>query len=397
MSLPTHIGKKPAALSVPARSLKRRGRRSLAVVLSWENGDLRATNFLTGEVSHLSPEVLPLLHAFENYVSLDSIANGSETARTILRRLVDSGVLVLEGTSRAEREDSLARSWKWGIEAKHFFFATNSVQFETNDEAVWRRLENKRRTIPPPSPFKEFKVSYHQLPNPRRIAAPLGEVLADRRTCRGFARNPISLEYLATLLGLTWGATAVSQNQSLGDFVLKTSPSGGARHPTEVYALVSRVTGLRPGVYHYSSRAHALGLLKAVRPARLARRLCADQLWVEDAAVTFFMTSVVARSMWKYEHSHALRVLLLDAGHLGQTFHLVWTALGLGPFTTAAFNGEKVADALEIDGIQEVAVYAAAAGWPLGSPRPPTPVRRSKSVSKPESSHSERLDRPTSR
>ena len=71
--------------------------------------------------------------------------------------------------------------------------------------------------------------------------------------------------------------------------------------------------------------------------------------------------------MWKYEHAHALRVLLLDAGHLGQTFHLVCTALGLGPFTSAAFNALQVTEELGLDGIQEVAIYAAAVGWPKSS------------------------------
>ena len=79
---------------------------------------------------------------------------------------------------------------------------------------------------------------------------------------------------------------------------------------------------------------------------------------------TFFMTSFVPRTMWKYNHSHAYRVLLLDAGHLGQTFHLVCTALGLGPFTTAAINGACVEGALGIDGTSEIVVYGAATGFP---------------------------------
>jgi SagB-type dehydrogenase family enzyme len=76
------------------------------------------------------------------------------------------------------------------------------------------------------------------------------------------------------------------------------------------------------------------------------------------------MTAMVSRTMWKYEHSHAYRVLLLDAGHLGQTFHLACTALGLGPLTTAAINGLDVEEALGLDGIKEIVMYAAATGLP---------------------------------
>jgi nitroreductase len=55
-------------------------------------------------------------------------------------------------------------------------------------------------------------------------------------------------------------------------------------------------------------------------------------------------------------------VVLLDAGHLGQTFHLVCTALGLGPFTSSGLRESAIEDALGLDGITEVPIYAAATG-----------------------------------
>ena len=96
--------------------------------------------------------------------------------------------------------------------------------------------------------------------------------------------------------------------------------------------------------------------------------LCAGQPWVRDAAAVCFMTAVVARSMWKYRQAHAYRVLQLDAGHLGQTFHLVCTRLGLAPFTTAALDAAAVERALGLDGVAEIALYAAAVGWPDDAP-----------------------------
>jgi nitroreductase len=55
------------------------------------------------------------------------------------------------------------------------------------------------------------------------------------------------------------------------------------------------------------------------------------------------MTAILERTMWKYALSHAYRVIFLDAGHLGQTFHLVCTKLGLAPFTTAATEEAAIA------------------------------------------------------
>ena len=75
-----------------------------------------------------------------------------------------------------------------------------------------------------------------------------------------------------------------------------------------------------------------------------------------------FLTAVLPRSMWKYDHARAYRVVQLDAGHVGQTFHLVCTALGLGPFTTAAIQDQEIEADLRLDGVDEVVMYAAATG-----------------------------------
>ncbi len=128
--------------------------------------------------------------------------------------------------------------------------------------------------------------------------------------------------------------------------------------------MVLRVEHLSPGIYHYSPVRHELIELRTGQFDALAVELCANQEWVGDAAAVFFMTATVERSMWKYRQSHAYRVICLDAGHLGQTFHLVCTELGLVPFTTAALAAERVESELGLDGIREFPVYAAATGLP---------------------------------
>jgi nitroreductase len=69
-------------------------------------------------------------------------------------------------------------------------------------------------------------------------------------------------------------------------------------------------------------------------------------------------------------NARAYRAILLEAGHLGQTFHLVATALGLGPFTSIAFHDSRLESLLGVDGIDEAALYLAAAGVP--DPTEPT-------------------------
>lgn len=190
--------------------------------------------------------------------------------------------------------------------------------------------------------------------------------LEQRRTGRSFSARPVSLDQLATVLQLTWGVTSIRNDPGVGVVALKTSPSGGARHPVEVYCVPLNVSDLEPAVYHYCAGRHALSRLAT--PPDLEATLLAvvtHQPWVSRAAAAFIMTGVTQRSGWKYPQSHAYRVLLLDAGHLGQTFHLVCTALGLSPWTSAAIDEDAAERFLSLtDDPGEVVLYAAACGWP---------------------------------
>jgi len=78
----------------------------------------------------------------------------------------------------------------------------------------------------------------------------------------------------------------------------------------------------------------------------------------------FLMTAIFRRTMWKYNYARAYRVVLLDAGHLCQTFCLVATWLGLAPFCTAALKDTLIEKELGIDGIRESVLYVAGVGVP---------------------------------
>jgi SagB-type dehydrogenase family enzyme len=147
-----------------------------------------------------------------------------------------------------------------------------------------------------------------------------------------------------------------------GKMLRKTSASGGARHPIEVYLMALRVRGLRPGLYHYHPDRHHLTLIKGSVTPEKAWLYCARQHYVKKAAALFIMTAVFYRTMWKYRHPRAYRTVLLDAGHLGQTFYLVATWLGLAPFCTAALKDTLIDTDLGLDGISESVVYVSGVG-----------------------------------
>jgi SagB-type dehydrogenase family enzyme len=123
-----------------------------------------------------------------------------------------------------------------------------------------------------------------------------------------------------------------------------------------------RLEGLETGLYHYQARDNRLARLPCIATPSKAGAYCADQPYVAKAAALFIMTAVFARSMWKYGKARAYRVVLLDTGHLCQTFCLTATRLGLAPFSTAALRDSLIEKDLGLDGIRESVLYVAGVG-----------------------------------
>ena len=164
------------------------------------------------------------------------------------------------------------------------------------------------------------------------------------------------------MLGLTWGVQHRARDDQGNRIVLKTSPSGGATHPIEVYVAAFAIAGLPRGIYHYDATRHALTRVRTVRSGFDPTRYLPNQPWYRGAAALFLMTAVVGRELWKYPTARAYRAMLIDAGHLTQTYCLVATVIGLGPFCSMALDDSRIEQDLGIDGVSEIALYAAGVG-----------------------------------
>ena len=94
---------------------------------------------------------------------------------------------------------------------------------------------------------------------------PTAQAIAARRSTRDYVATAMTAAELSRLLFLTSGVAA----DKFGN-ARRTAPSSGALYPIEVYAVVHRVDGIDPGVYHYAYREHALERVRGGRlpPAR---------------------------------------------------------------------------------------------------------------------------------
>jgi SagB-type dehydrogenase family enzyme len=82
---------------------------------------------------------------------------------------------------------------------------------------------------------------------------------------------------------------------------------------------------------------------------------------VNTSGVTFFWVAVSERMEWRYP-VRGYRYLHLDAGHVCQNLYLAAEAISCGVCAIAAFDDEKVNEALNLDGENLFVIYVATVG-----------------------------------
>lgn len=214
------------------------------------------------------------------------------------------------------------------------------------------------------APFKEyFGVPTVALPESQLPATPLRDAIASRFSCRRFSDQPLKLLDLATLLHAAYG---IRDRLFLGDteFLERPVPSGGGLYPLELYLLINQVEKIKPGVYHYAVLHHTLEQLRSLQlPKPFISDLFMGQPYAAEASAIVILTTVIERSLWKYEE-RGYRYILFEAGHVAQNLNLVASAMGLGSLNLGGFFDSDMANLLQLDLEQEVPLYGVALGMP---------------------------------
>ena len=337
----------------------------------WQGGSLRIVNYLTRRMFSANPIALELIrffftpHTIQDALDEFSSYSRESVAQAILK-LIDAQLLLEYGSPEWQRDALVESSWKPWLPAGGFHFLTKDAAYVGGDWTVEQKMKVLPTTPAPPQVKTIGAADPIALPRHPIDPDSFFQTLHARRTHRTFAKGKVSLASVSKLLETTWGVQGYLETNVFGKLPYKTSPSGGARHPIEVYLMALRVDGLEAGTYHYQARDHFLEKLPVKASPRVARGYCADQPHVAEAAALFIMTGIFSRTMWKYHMARAYRVVLLDAGHLGQTFCLSATRMGLAPFSTAALKDSLIEKDLGIDGISESVLYVAGVGLAAG-------------------------------
>ena len=141
---------------------------------------------------------------------------------------------------------------------------------------------------------------------PRSVRDDFDHLLDSRATCRNYdPAASVPLATFAQLLARVFGARGMGHPAPGFDVVKRTSPSGGALHPTECYLIVQRVEGIAPGLYRYRIDGHALQPITAQiappQPGDVGTRALGDsapQAWTADALRAFARIAVAGQEFF---------------------------------------------------------------------------------------------------
>jgi thioester reductase-like protein len=156
-----------------------------------------------------------------------------------------------------------------------------------------------------------------ELPAPGPVAYPAGE----RRSCRSFAGDAVSLDEIATLLA----AVAV------GDEGRRRYPSGGGSYPLRVYVHVpgAGVDDLAPGAYIYDAAAHRLGRVEGAPELDRTTHWPSNREIYDQAAFGLFLVTdldVIGPLYGEYARDFSL----IEAGAMTQLLMETAPVAGVG-------------------------------------------------------------------
>ena len=128
-----------------------------------------------------------------------------------------------------------------------------------------------------------------------------------------------SLSTLGKLFWYSFGRIGRVVDPIQGELVLRTFPSGGSRHPVEMYFINRRLASVPQGIYHYNVQFHQLSKLS----------IDLDGLIDSSSDFQMVLTLSPARSMWRYREPRSSRVLFLDLGHAARNVERIFSDAGL--------------------------------------------------------------------
>jgi SagB-type dehydrogenase family enzyme len=185
----------------------------------------------------------------------------------------------------------------------------------------------QKKIIELPLPQKKGKLSVE-------------EAISKRRSIRNYLSKELTIEQLSQLV---WSAQGITDQRS----GFRAAPSAGALYPLEIICVIKNVGDLKPGIYRYLPKEHAIVLQKEGDFQKDLSIAALSQNFIAQAPLNIVITADYNRIKWRYGE-RGIMYTHIEVGHVGQNLYLQAEALGLGTCAVGAFYDHRVADLLDL-------------------------------------------------
>ena len=155
------------------------------------------------------------------------------------------------------------------------------------------------------------------------------EALKARRSVRDYSDKPLTLDEISQLL---WAGQGITNERGF-----RTNPSAGAAFPMELYLASHNITGIAPGLYHYSPHKETLTLVKE---GSLRDQITSTEMYqkcVRNSAAVIIISGDFKR-MANRHGVRNFRFVNMEAGSIFQSIGLQAQTLNLGTVVVGAFK-----------------------------------------------------------
>lgn len=291
-------------------------------------------------------------------------------ATELIENMVGLQVLIPAGDLDGQPAH-LARWGRYGWrDAADFHLATHGLRFvpdETGDvsydDHFGAMLEDTETVGEQPPAYVPPGGERLPIREAEPAAASLDEVLSRTRPINRFEGPAVSGAELLPALRAAFGTQRVIGGV-LGEHHMRSYPSGGARHPFEMYLVSKGLADVPSGVYRFDTLEHTLaGVPQHGEPAAVDVA-CFGKGGIRTAGAVLVLTCRWLRHSWKYRYARSYRMLLLEAGHIVQAVHLTMLRYGIDVYHCPSINDSTLQEILALDDdCAEGAAYAFGLGY----------------------------------
>jgi SagB-type dehydrogenase family enzyme len=219
--------------------------------------------------------------------------------------------------------------------------------------------------------LEEHEDDLFSLPPYENVREPIGPVIRSRRSVREYSGKAISLKELSTVLFHAAGVSGrlplkdASETLALGEsehLDLRTSISGGALYPIDLFLLVQAAEKLPAGAYRYLPKHHALKPVASPGPPPEVSRLAQfGEIQAEKAGFLLGYVYNLFENSRKYGEA-GLGFAFIEAGAIAAHIHLICTAMGLKSCDVGSFSKDRFERLFHADGISRHMIHLTVVG-----------------------------------